>query len=236
MRPSVRSPSSPGPEQARRARSAPSSNSTTSVPARRCPTSPTAGTPKFGEGVNVGAGTIFANYDGTNKWPTRTSVTTMTVGRDPGCSSPRSTSATTTSTPGSTIVEDVPAGGLAVARGRQHTAEGLGRQEASRGSGGHGGRRSGARQRPGGQSPRRADRQARTAWRTGSEWSQASQRQAPDALLPVRTPTTPINDHGYHLDAPGPSLPRNSRIVRFEESVRGADAFVIQRTPLRQRW
>ena len=37
--------------------------------ARRCRTSPTSATPTSGEGTNIGAGTITANYDGAQEAP-----------------------------------------------------------------------------------------------------------------------------------------------------------------------
>lgn len=75
------------------------------------------------EGVNVGAGVIFANYDGLHKSPTH-------VGKDAFVGSNSVLVAPVDIAPGgfvaagSAVTEDVPAGGLAIARGRQHTAEG----------------------------------------------------------------------------------------------------------------
>lgn len=75
------------------------------------------------EGVNIGAGTIFANYDGENK-------STSHVGKDAFVGSnsvlvaPVDVAAGAFVAAGSAITEDVPAGALAVARGRQHNAKG----------------------------------------------------------------------------------------------------------------
>jgi bifunctional UDP-N-acetylglucosamine pyrophosphorylase/glucosamine-1-phosphate N-acetyltransferase len=76
----------------------------------------------IGEGVNIGAGTITCNYDGTAKHPTiiedgafvgsNTSlVAPVTVGKDAVIGA------------GSTITKDVPPGALAVERSRQHIYE-----------------------------------------------------------------------------------------------------------------
>jgi len=81
------------------------------------------GDAEIGEGVNVGAGTIFANYDGTNKWPTHLGDHVF-IGSNTVLVAPVDVGDGGFVAAGSTIVEDVPAGGLAVARGRQHTAEG----------------------------------------------------------------------------------------------------------------
>ncbi len=75
------------------------------------------------DGVNIGAGTIFANYDGVNK-------STTHVGKDAFVGSNSVLVAPVDIAPGgfvaagSAVTEDVPAGGLAIARGRQHTVEG----------------------------------------------------------------------------------------------------------------
>lgn len=75
------------------------------------------------DGVNIGAGTIFANYDGVNK-----SVTHVGKGAFVGSNSvlvaPVDIAAGGFVAAGSAVTEDVPAGGLAIARGRQHTAKG----------------------------------------------------------------------------------------------------------------
>jgi bifunctional UDP-N-acetylglucosamine pyrophosphorylase/glucosamine-1-phosphate N-acetyltransferase len=73
-----------------------------------------------GDGVNVGAGTITCNYDGSNKWPTVIEdgvfigsgsmlVAPITIGRD------------ATIGAGSTITKVVPPGGLTLERSRQQT-------------------------------------------------------------------------------------------------------------------
>ena len=115
----------PGPSSGKAARSAPSSRSRTprSGPAPRCRTCRTSATPTIGEGTNIGAGTIFANYDGVNKNRT-------TVGRHA-----RTASNNTFVAPvvigdgahtgaGTTVRHDIPAGALAVPTNRQRNIEG----------------------------------------------------------------------------------------------------------------
>jgi len=77
----------------------------------------------IGEGTNIGAGTIFANYDGVAKHRT-------TVGRHARTGSnntfvaPVSIGDGAVTGGGSVIREDVPAGALAVSAGAQRTLEG----------------------------------------------------------------------------------------------------------------
>ncbi|MBB6099641.1 bifunctional UDP-N-acetylglucosamine pyrophosphorylase/glucosamine-1-phosphate N-acetyltransferase [Deinobacterium chartae] len=81
----------------------------------------------LGAGVNVGAGTITANYDGVTKHPTHIQdgafigsnsvlVAPVTVGRGAIVAA------------GSAVTSDVPEGDLAVARGRQRNVEGYARR------------------------------------------------------------------------------------------------------------
>jgi len=77
----------------------------------------------IGAGSNIGAGTIFANYDGVAKHHT-------TVGEDVFIGSNTVLVAPVTigdgayTAAGSAIIEDVPPGDLGIARGRQHNSEG----------------------------------------------------------------------------------------------------------------
>ena len=77
----------------------------------------------IGARANIGAGTIFANYDGQHKWPT-------TVGEDAFIGSNTVLIAPVTvqdggyTAAGSAIHEEVPAGDLGIARGRQHNSDG----------------------------------------------------------------------------------------------------------------
>lgn len=75
------------------------------------------------DGVNIGAGTIFANYDGVNKSPTHVGKGAF-VGSNSVLVAPVDIAPGAFVAAGSAVTEDVPAGGLAIARGRQHTAEG----------------------------------------------------------------------------------------------------------------
>jgi bifunctional UDP-N-acetylglucosamine pyrophosphorylase/glucosamine-1-phosphate N-acetyltransferase len=88
----------------------------------------------IGEDSNIGAGSITANYDGTNKHRTtigsrvRASVDTMfvapvTVGDDSFTGA------------GSVIVEDVPPGALGIARERQTNIEGYAERRSGRAAG-----------------------------------------------------------------------------------------------------
>jgi len=76
-----------------------------------------------GTGVNIGAGTIVANYDGANKHRT-----TIGDGAHTGSNSvlvaPITVGAGATIAAGSTVTRAVPAGGLTVARARQTTIPG----------------------------------------------------------------------------------------------------------------
>jgi bifunctional UDP-N-acetylglucosamine pyrophosphorylase/glucosamine-1-phosphate N-acetyltransferase len=76
----------------------------------------------IGDGVNVGAGAITCNYDGSKKHRTviengafigsnASHVAQVTIGAGAYVGA------------GSTITQDVPAGGLGVARGQQHNKE-----------------------------------------------------------------------------------------------------------------
>jgi bifunctional UDP-N-acetylglucosamine pyrophosphorylase/glucosamine-1-phosphate N-acetyltransferase len=85
----------------------------------------------IGRGVNVGAGTITANYDGHEKHRTeigdgaRTSSNSVLV-------APVRIGEGATVAAGSVITEDVPAGALAIARPRQTVKEGYAEQVAAR--------------------------------------------------------------------------------------------------------
>jgi bifunctional UDP-N-acetylglucosamine pyrophosphorylase/glucosamine-1-phosphate N-acetyltransferase len=76
------------------------------------------GDAEIGPGVNIGAGTITCNYDGTLKHPTRIGAGAF-VGSDSTLVAPVTVGAGAYVAAGSTITKDVPADALAVARGRQ---------------------------------------------------------------------------------------------------------------------
>jgi bifunctional UDP-N-acetylglucosamine pyrophosphorylase/glucosamine-1-phosphate N-acetyltransferase len=81
------------------------------------------GDTQMGEGVNVGAGTITCNYDGVNKHET-VIADRVFVGTNSSLVAPLTIGEGAYVAAGSVITKDVPAGALAVARGRQETREG----------------------------------------------------------------------------------------------------------------
>lgn len=76
-----------------------------------------------GAGANIGAGTIFANYDGQNKLHTHIGARAF-IGANTVLVAPVDVADSAFVAAGSAITEDVPAGALSVARGRQHVSEG----------------------------------------------------------------------------------------------------------------
>jgi len=72
----------------------------------------------IGEGVNVGAGTITCNYDGTAKHPTVIEDGAF-IGSDSQLVAPVRVGKGAYVAAGSSIVDDVPAGALGIARGKQ---------------------------------------------------------------------------------------------------------------------
>ena len=72
----------------------------------------------MGQGVNVGAGTITANFDGTNKHPT-TIGEGSSIGANTVLVVPVTLGRNVTTGAGSTITKDVTDNALAVARSRQ---------------------------------------------------------------------------------------------------------------------
>jgi bifunctional UDP-N-acetylglucosamine pyrophosphorylase / glucosamine-1-phosphate N-acetyltransferase len=90
-----------------------------------------------GPGVNIGAGTITCNYDGTHKHPTRIEAGAF-IGSDTTLVAPVTVGENAYVAAGSAITEDVPAGALALGRARQVVkpgwAAGRGRKHATGGS------------------------------------------------------------------------------------------------------
>jgi bifunctional UDP-N-acetylglucosamine pyrophosphorylase/glucosamine-1-phosphate N-acetyltransferase len=90
-----------------------------------------------GPGVNIGAGTITCNYDGTNKHPTRIEAGAF-IGSDTTLVAPITVGENAYVGAGSAITEDVPAGALALGRARQVVkpgwAAGRGRKTAKSGA------------------------------------------------------------------------------------------------------
>ena len=125
----------PAPSWARTARSAASSRPRTprSAPAPRCPHLTYVGDATIGEGANIGAGTIFANYDGVAKHQHHRRADTASSAATP-CSSPRCTSADGAYVGGglrdhATMSEP---GELAVSARPQRNIDGLGRRAPGR--------------------------------------------------------------------------------------------------------
>ncbi|WP_337587607.1 bifunctional UDP-N-acetylglucosamine diphosphorylase/glucosamine-1-phosphate N-acetyltransferase GlmU [Actinopolymorpha alba] len=77
----------------------------------------------IGEGTNIGAGTIFANYDGVAKHHTHVGSHSF-VGSDSVLVAPRQIADGAYVAAGSTVVKDVEPGELAVARGQQRNIAG----------------------------------------------------------------------------------------------------------------
>ena len=81
------------------------------------------GDAEIGAAANIGAGTIFANYDGVSK--SRTTVGDAAfIGSDSTLVAPVTVGDGAYVAAGSAISEDVPAGALGIARGRQHNSAG----------------------------------------------------------------------------------------------------------------
>jgi bifunctional UDP-N-acetylglucosamine pyrophosphorylase/glucosamine-1-phosphate N-acetyltransferase len=76
-----------------------------------------------GARANIGAGTIFCNYDGFDKFETHVGEGAF-IGSDTALVAPVSVGAGAFTGTGSVITEDVPADALALARGRQSVKEG----------------------------------------------------------------------------------------------------------------
>ncbi|MGH3248335.1 MAG: bifunctional UDP-N-acetylglucosamine diphosphorylase/glucosamine-1-phosphate N-acetyltransferase GlmU, partial [Trebonia sp.] len=77
----------------------------------------------IGAGSNIGAGTIFANYDGVRKHHTEVGENAF-VGSNTVLVAPVTVGDGAYTAAGSAISEDVSAGDLGVARGRQHNSDG----------------------------------------------------------------------------------------------------------------
>jgi len=97
----------------------------------------------IGPGVNIGAGTITCNYDGTHKHRTRIEAGVF-VGSDSTLVAPITIGEGAYIAAGSAITEDVPAGALALGRARQVIKKGWAdarrqKSEAGKGRRGEGG-------------------------------------------------------------------------------------------------
>ncbi len=81
----------------------------------------------IGEGTNIGAGTIFCNYDGVNKHHTEVGKQVF-VGSNSALVAPVTLGDGAFVSTGAVITEDVPAGDMAFARARQVNKKGLGKR------------------------------------------------------------------------------------------------------------
>ena len=82
-----------------------------------------AGDATIGEGANIGAGTIFANYDGVNKHHTTIGRHSF-VGSNSVLIAPRNVGDGSYVAAGSALTDDVEPGEIAVARGKQRNIPG----------------------------------------------------------------------------------------------------------------
>jgi bifunctional UDP-N-acetylglucosamine pyrophosphorylase/glucosamine-1-phosphate N-acetyltransferase len=94
------------------------------------------GDAKVGPGVNIGAGTITCNYDGTHKHLTRIEAGAF-IGSDTTLVAPVTVGEGAYVAAGSAITEDVPAGALALGRARQHVKPGWAEARRARQQGRH---------------------------------------------------------------------------------------------------
>lgn len=108
----------------------------------------------IGEGTNIGAASVFVNYDGVAKHRT-TIGSHCRTGADNMFVAPVSIGDGAYTAAGSVITDDVPPGAMGVARGRQHNVEGWV-----------------ARRRPGTAAHQAAEQAQRTAGESGSEPAQ----------------------------------------------------------------
>jgi bifunctional UDP-N-acetylglucosamine pyrophosphorylase/glucosamine-1-phosphate N-acetyltransferase len=81
------------------------------------------GNGEIGEGVNIGAGTIFCNYDGEQKHTTVLEDGVF-IGSDTQLIAPVTVGRGAYVASGTTVTEDVPADALAISRTRQENKEG----------------------------------------------------------------------------------------------------------------
>ena len=79
----------------------------------------------IGEGANIGAGTIFCNYDGVTKHTT-TIESGAFIGSDTQLVAPVRVGANAYVATGTTVTKDVPSDALAISRVRQENKEGYG--------------------------------------------------------------------------------------------------------------
>ena len=167
-------------------------------------------------GANIGAGAIFANYDGVAKHHTTVGAHSF-VGSDSVLIA-QATSPTGPTSAGSAVTTDVGPGQIAVARGQQRNIAGWV-----------------ASQRAGTKTAAAAGAAARHTHTAGeADRDRASSRPPRRTSWSSRVEPTPSwRRRSRGCSAPSSSPPRlrlrrGEIYVRYEESVRGSDAFVIQ--------
>ena len=89
------------------------------------------GDARVGEGSNIGAGTIFCNYDGVNKHHTEIGKRVF-IGSNSALVAPVSIADDGFVATGSVVTDNVPEGALAIARARQVVKPGLGKRMMDR--------------------------------------------------------------------------------------------------------
>ena len=187
----------------------------------------------IGAGRNIGAATVFVNYDGVDKHRT-------VVGDQCGWAATRCWSRPLTigdgayTAAGSVITDDVPPGAMAVGSRPPAQRRGLGRRK-----------RAGSEARP---RPQRRPVPARECRTTRARLTDdrsppgrnrdrdRHQDEQPEALMLISAGAPPGAGRGRRRGARASSWSRRTAydfangeiFVRFEESVRGCDAFVIQ--------
>jgi bifunctional UDP-N-acetylglucosamine pyrophosphorylase/glucosamine-1-phosphate N-acetyltransferase len=92
------------------------------------------GNATVGAGANIGAGTIFCNYDGKNKYRTEIGAGAF-IGSNSSLVAPVKIGDAAYVGSGSVITDEVPAGALAIGRGRQVNKLGWTKGLATKGSG-----------------------------------------------------------------------------------------------------
>ena len=85
------------------------------------------GDARVGEGTNIGAGTIFCNYDGVNKHRTDIGKRVF-IGSNSALVAPLTVEDDAFIATGSVVTENVPSGDMAIARARQVNKAGLGKK------------------------------------------------------------------------------------------------------------
>jgi bifunctional UDP-N-acetylglucosamine pyrophosphorylase/glucosamine-1-phosphate N-acetyltransferase len=85
----------------------------------------------IGDGANIGAGTIFCNYDGVSKHTTTIEAKAF-IGSDSQIVAPVTVGANAYVATGTTVTRDVPPGALAIARVKQENKEGYASKLAAR--------------------------------------------------------------------------------------------------------